>query len=224
MNADTKKAIQVDASIRGGFLSSNHTALVGVMDRVGQRPQNTPPRIHALHEGYNTSSGNAEISPNPGYIPTSDGPFGRPSASGGLGGDGGIVSGSQQPTLGGRPPMAGGIGGTSKSRNEETEKLSKFDKLMSLVKRNGIWPASEGKAVLCCLMEYITNFDAIFEDVRSKIEAVDLILTLLALAALEKYEIKNQIEWERISMKGKTKLAAKNIDADAEIKALLKII
>jgi len=63
------------------------------------------------------------------------------------------VSGSQQPTLGGRPPMAGGIGGTSKSRNEETEKLSKFDKLMSLVKRNGIWPASGDYESFFCIFK-----------------------------------------------------------------------
>ncbi|CBY38037.1 unnamed protein product [Oikopleura dioica] len=68
MNADRKKAIQVDASIKGGFLSSKHTAFVGVMDRVGQQPQNTPPRIHELHVGSNTSSGNDEIFPNSGQF------------------------------------------------------------------------------------------------------------------------------------------------------------
>jgi len=69
-------------------------------------------------------------------------------------------------------------------------------------------------------------------------EAVDLILTLMVLgklnylysqkdvflAALEKYEMNNQIEWARISSKAKTKLSKKNIDADAEIKALSMIL
>ena len=69
-----------------------------------------------------------------------------------------------------RSPMAGGIGGMMRSKalssdssasnseesssptelssrnvsnkKEKTEKLSTFDKLMSLVKRNGLWPAS----------------------------------------------------------------------------------
>ena len=84
-------------------------------------------------------------------------------------------------------------------------------------------------------MKYNKNFDKMLEDLRNKIEAVDLILTLLVLgkfnadileknlcilAALEKYEEKNQIEWARIAIKAKTKLSTKNIDADAEIKDL----
>ena len=88
-------------------------------------------------------------------------------------------------------------------------------------------------------MKYNKNFDKIFEDLRNRIEAVDLILTVLVLgkfksdiheknvyvsAALEKYEEKNQIEWARISIKAKTKLSANNIDADAEIKNLAMIL
>merc|ERR1712210_307667 len=110
------------------------------------------------------------------------------------------------------------------NKTNESEKLSTFDRLMSLVKRNGLWPASEGKAILGCLMKYNKNFDKIFEDYRSKIGAVDLILTLLVLVALGKYEEKNQIEWAQISIKAKKKLLANNINADAEIKDLSMIL
>merc|ERR1712037_366434 len=103
---------------------------------------------------------------------------------------------------------------------EQQQQLPTYDKLISLAKRNGLWPASEGKAVLGCLMKYNKNFDKIFEDYQSKIESVDLILTLLVLAALEKYEQKNQIEWAPLSIKAKKKLSTKKIDADAEIKDL----
>ncbi|CBY10767.1 unnamed protein product [Oikopleura dioica] len=258
MNYEERKRIQVEASINGGTLC-DHTAFVGVMYRVGQERQEQAFQIQ--HEGSNTSSSESS-SYHSGYMAASasSGPFGRPPASGGIGGAysagramfsgvsmapmaGGL--GGPPPMaggLGGRPPMAGGIGGVAKGgmsksfgstkidtiimkrSKKRSEKLPNFDKLMSLVKTNGLWPASEGKAVLGCLMKYNKNFDKIFEDLRSRIEAVDLILTLMVLAALEKYEMNNQIEWARISSKAKTKLSKKNIDADAEIKALSMIL
>jgi len=277
MDYDTRKRIQVETSIMGGTLC-DHTAFVGVMDRVGQERQQQ--RLEIRHEGSNTST--IEISRNSGYMAAGGGaPFGRPPASGGIGGgyqpDRAMFSGAvpMMAAGGGRPPIAGGIGGVmskggtvgfglrsnimvtprsrkprsskamSKSMNliptipppcsrpsqtlsdsssEETDNNPNYDKLMSLVKRNGLWPASEGKAVLGCLMKYNKNFDKIFEDFRSRIEAVDHILTLMVLAALEKYEMKNQIEWARISMKAKKKLSTTKIDADAEIKALTMIL
>ena len=89
----------------------------------------------------------------------SSSPFGRPPPSGGIGSGRAMFSGvtakggmPMAGGFGGRPPMAGGIGGMSKKRTnkskpnsnkkENDDKLSTFDKLMSLVKRNGLWPAS----------------------------------------------------------------------------------
>ena len=80
-----------------------------------------------------------------------------------------IPKGAMMPMAGGfsgRQPMVGGVGGkarrmkcmerketnfqkkfskdnrTLSNNKPETEKLSSFDKLMSLVKRNGLWPTS----------------------------------------------------------------------------------
>jgi len=234
---EAKKMIQIAASVKGGTLC-DHTAFVAVKDRVGHVRQEQPLSVN--HEGSNTSNHQPDVQRNNGYMAAggSSSPFGRPPPSGGIGSGRAMFSGvtakggmPMAGGFGGRPPMAGGIGGMggrkkmSKSKpdsnkKEKDDKLSTFDKLMSLVKRNGLWPASKGKAVLECLMKYNKNFDKMLEDLRNKIEAVDLILTLLVLAALEKYEEKNQIEWARIAIKAKTKLSTKNIDADAEIKDL----
>ena len=158
----------------------------------------------------------------------SSSPFGQPPASGGIGSAGrAMFSGVARPRsagmsfggIGGRPPMAGGAGG-AKSRKkksakdtahyykkqeeeEQQQQLPTYDKLISLAKRNGLWPASgmreclfsslnlilEGKAVLGCLMKYNKNFDKIFEDYQSKIESVDLILTLLVLGKSNFYPV-----------------------------------
>ena len=102
-----------------------------------------------------------------GYMAAGGSSFGPPPPSGGGGSasramfSGIVPCGSMQMT--GRPPMAAGIGGKKikkgmkssvprsktmasstnfSNKTNEKEKLSTFDRLMSLVKRNGLWPAS----------------------------------------------------------------------------------
>ena len=103
----------------------------------------------------------------------SSSPFGRPPPSGGIGSGRAMFSGvtakggmPMAGGFGGRPPMAGGIGGMggrkkmSKSKpdsnkKEKDDKLSTFDKLMSLVKRNGLWPASSKLSCPCAFLNLL---------------------------------------------------------------------
>ena len=71
--------------------------------------------------------------------------------------------------FGGRPPMAGGIGETKRTmikkrtnkskpdsnKKEKDDKQSTFDKLMSLVKRNGLWPASGQLSCPCAFLNLL---------------------------------------------------------------------
>jgi len=115
-------------------------------------PFGRPPASGGIGGAY--SAGRAMFS-GVSMAPMAGGLGGRPPQAGGLGGPPPMAGG-----LGGRPPMAGGIGGVAKGgmsksfgsskidtiimkrSKKRSEKLPNFDKLMSLVKTNGLWPAS----------------------------------------------------------------------------------
>ena len=103
----------------------------------------------------------------------SSSPSGRPPPSGGIGSGRAMFSGvtakggmPMAGGFGGRPPMAGGIGGmggrtrrskatTDSNKKEKDDELSTFDKLMSLVKRNGLWPASGQLSCPCAFLNLL---------------------------------------------------------------------
>ena len=107
----------------------------------------------------------------------SSSPFGRPPTSGGMGSGRAMFSGvtakggmPMAGGFGGRPPMAGGIGGIKarsmkrpkrgqskpdSNKKEKDDKLSTFDKLMSLVKRNGLWPDSGQLSCPCAFLNLL---------------------------------------------------------------------
>ncbi|CAG5109620.1 Oidioi.mRNA.OKI2018_I69.chr2.g4139.t1.cds [Oikopleura dioica] len=238
-NIDVQEA-QIDASIFGGVLC-DYTAFVGVRDGVSMGPVTQVQGLQGLHSGRNTISNTPTYMAAGGRRPTGGSAFAGagglafppPPAAGGMM-PAGIRNGRSPMSMGG-PPAAGGIGGarrkssrtmksaTISSTDAEKKKndSARLDQLMSYTRTSGLWNAKKGVEIIRCLELFNKNFGKIFEHLRFKIQNDQLVLTILALAALEKYEADKQVEWYHISKKAKTKLSSHGINADEEIKSII---